>query len=443
MLAIPRRAARRFRAACSKCVSGRPRGPAPPVVVRRTGGRVTLTAAFPGVTLDLVLPASAGIGDEVLVTPMAALEAVEGNTDEPAEFELTEKLAGRIRWEMSGAARTAPVSFLLPGKQHEPLPRPETKAVPGRMLAALHEAGRTASRANGRYALSRVQVRGTAGRVIATDGTVAVLFSGFRFPFPDDLLVPAVPLFGSPEIRDETEVRVGRNPQHLVVEAGNWTVWLAATAVGKFPDVAGVVPRKPPTRVELDPADVAQLLARLPRLPGVEREHRPVTLEASGVLTVHAGADAVMLSRSVVDGPTQRVALDRRLLTRLLTLGCRRLRLTPGKALVGEGDGVTVLVAPLDPAAPSDVPSASFEPEPERSDTMKPPEANGHPPARCHDPPTEMLDCLAAAEDLRATLAAAAGKAARLVVALRQSRKAKKALASVYAGLKQLNLDQP
>ncbi len=441
MIAISRRAARRFRAACSKCVSGRPRGPAPPVVMRRTGGRVTITAADPEVTLELALPASAGSGDKVMVVPMAALEALEGNTDERAEFEIAEKLTGTVRWVVSGSTRAAPVTFLLPGKQHDPLPRPEMKPVAARFLSALHEAARTASRENGRYALSRVQVRGSAGKVIATDGKVAVLFSGFEFPFPDNLLVPAVPLFGCPELRDEAEVRVGRTPQHLVVSAGNWTAWLSVATSGKFPDVAGVVPVRAPTSVRFDPADVAALVPKLPGLPGAGDEHRPVTLGVDDGIRVGAGAEALRLSRSSATGPQQRVALDRRHLSRLLNLGCTSLRLTPGKAVVAEGDGVTVLVAPLDPAS-TDTPPQPPNPEPERSDAMRPHEANGHAPANRHDPP-EMLDPLAAAEDLRAALADTAAKAARLVAALKQQKREKKALASVYAGLKQLNLDQP
>ena len=417
--------------------------PAPPVVVRRAGGRITLTAAQPEVTLELSLSAPAGAADEALVLPMAALEAVEGNADEPAEFELDEKLTGTARWVVSGSTRSAPVAFLLPGRQHDPLPRPEMKAEAGRLLSALYEAARTASRENGRYALSRVQVRGAAGKVIATDGKVAVVFSGFKFPFPGDVLVPAVPLFGCPEVRAESEVRVGRTPEHLVVRAGDWTAWLAVANAGRFPDVAGVIPRRPTSSVGFDPADVARLLARLPGLPGGDLEHRPVTLSIDGGVTARAGAEVVTLPRSRAGGPACRVALDRLHLARLLALGCHGLGLTPGKAVVGEGDGVTVLVAPLDPAASADNSSRSPDTRPERSDVMKPHEANGHAPAGRHDPPAEALDPLAAAEDLRAALADAAVKAARLVAALKQQKREKKALASVYAGLKQLNLDQP
>ena len=66
---------------------------------------------------------------------------------------------------------------------------------------------------------------------------------------------------------------------------------------------------------------------------------------------------------------------------------------------------------------------------------MKPPETNGHTPPR--GDPGDPLDL---AEDLRAALADAAAKAARLVAALRQSKKEKRALSAVLTNLKQLNL---
>ena len=159
-----------------------------------------------------------------------------------------------------------------------------------------------------------------------------------------------------------------------------------------------------------------------------------------------------MLARSPVTGPATRVALDRRALARVLALGCTALRVTPGKALVGTGDGVTVLAALLDPElavapeprAPSPdaaVPIPDLNPNPKRITTMKPHETNGHTPGGRHDPPVgDAADPLVAAEELRAALADAATKAARLVAALRQSKKEQKVLANVFAGLKQLNL---
>jgi hypothetical protein len=62
------------------------------------------------------------------------------------------------------------------------------------------------------------------------------------------------------------------------------------------------------------------------------------------------------------------------------------------------------------------------------------PEPNGHPPR--DDSP----DVLALAENVRDLLAEAAAKASRLVVALRHTRKEKKALATVLTSLRHLNL---
>ena len=459
MIAFPRRVARRFRAACAKCTSGRPRGPAPPVVLRQARGRVTLTATFPDVTLELACGITTSVPDriEVLVVPMAALEAVGANSDEPVEFDVGEGLVGVARWVGHDGPGSIPVTYVLPGKQHDPFPRPEVRPLAERLLTALHEAGRTASREDGRFALSRVQVRGTKGQVIGTDGKVAVLFSGFTFPFPEDVLVPAVPLLGAAEVRDEADVRVGRTPAHLVVAAGDWTAWLAVAPAGKFPDVAGAVPRHAPTTAALDRDDAAGLLPQLPKLPGQGHDLRPVTLCAAEVLAVRAGDAAgavkeVVLARSTVTGPAARVALDRRALARILALGCTTLRISPDKALVGTGNGVTVLAALLEPglavaAEPRAPGSAANEsitdptPNPRRNTTVKPHETNGPAAGGRHDPPAgDAPDPLVAAEELRAALTDAAAKAARLVAVLRQSKKEQKVLATVLTNLKQLNL---
>jgi hypothetical protein len=67
------------------------------------------------------------------------------------------------------------------------------------------------------------------------------------------------------------------------------------------------------------------------------------------------------------------------------------------------------------------------------------PTSNGHFPP----PSGDALDPLAAAEELRVALADASAKATRLVAALRTGKKEKKALATVLAGLKELNLGTP
>ena len=66
---------------------------------------------------------------------------------------------------------------------------------------------------------------------------------------------------------------------------------------------------------------------------------------------------------------------------------------------------------------------------------------NGCPPDGRADPPAaDPPDPLAAAEELRASLADAVGKAGRLVAALKSRKKEQRALTQVWSSLKALNL---
>ena len=268
-------------------------------------------------------------------------------------------------------------------------------------------------------------------------------------------------MFGCRELTGQ-EVRVSRTPTHLVVAAGPWAVWLPVDAAGRYPDVAGVVPRPAGGSVAgIDGRDAAALLDALPGLPGAGDEDGPVTLELDGWVVVRArdgasgGVREVVMTRSPAAGPPIRVTVDRRALTRALSLGCHTLRLAgDGKPLVAEGDDKIFvcmcldpgLVVEPDPAAirtPTDD-RAAPTPRPvthERKPPMKTHESNGHPPSgRPDPPPTESPDPLAEAEALRSTLTDAAQRAARLVAVLRNRKKEQKALATVYTSLKSLNL---
>ena len=200
MIAFTRLQARHFRAVLKKCVGSRARPPDPPVVLRLSGKIVTLSAAYTNVALELAVPAQAtrSTGNAELVVSAKVLEEAEGTTDDVVEIRDEGKLKGTAWWPVGDGIRSDPIELILPGKHHSPLPRPaQTVPMSAQFQVALHECGRCAARDDGRFALSKVQLRGKAGRIAGTDGQAAILFDGFTFPFPDDLLVPAVPLFGS------------------------------------------------------------------------------------------------------------------------------------------------------------------------------------------------------------------------------------------------------
>src|SRR5438477_2353715 len=103
-----------------------------------------------------------------------------------------------------------------------PGPAGRTAALPPSFLGAFAEAVRTAARDGGRFALTRVQLRGKAGQVVATDGRQLLVQGGFAFPWAEDLLVPAVPALGAKELADGS-VTVGRSDGHVLVAVGPWT----------------------------------------------------------------------------------------------------------------------------------------------------------------------------------------------------------------------------
>ena len=452
--------AREFKTLLSRCSTVRSRGPAPPLVVRIGGSKQIASATtIDGVTVTLTTDGGDD-RDAIVILPGTVLAEVEGTTDDPVNVERKTKSQGIVRWNAQGRPRSIPVELIQPGKQHE-LPDPPVLSPIGReFLTALHECGRGVAREGGRYALSKIQIQGKAGKVIGTDGKVALMWHGFALPFPHQVLVPAIPVFGAKEMARESTVRIGRTASHMVVAIDPWAVWLPIDTTSRYPDVAGVIPRRTDATVAgIDEQDAEALLAELPQLPGASDEHRPVTLDLDGGVKVRAADTSsgevreIYLARSPVAGPGVRVALDRTALKRLLGLGCHTIRVVEGKPLVAEGENRTVIVATLD--SPAVVPpyegairsstddpiSTSESINPERTTAMKPPLTNGHSSNNQPEPARdEHADTLAAAEELRATLADAATKATRLVSLLKNGRKEKKVLAAVWAGLKQLNL---
>ena len=233
--------------------------------MRVKSGVRTMSATTPdGVTLTLTSDAP-GEPDGLVILPTSVLAEVESGADEPVQVERKSKLRAVVRWTVPGEPRSMPVELILPGKQHDAPEIPDLSSVSPKSLTALHECGRTAAKESGRFALSKVQLQGRAGRIIGTDGTVALLWNGFAFPFLDDILVPAIPVFGSKPLGRAVEVQIGRTATHLVVAAGPWMVALPIDTKSRFPDVAAVVPRHAPTTAGIDEKDSAELLTESAR----------------------------------------------------------------------------------------------------------------------------------------------------------------------------------
>ena len=362
MIAIPRDVARTFRALAKKCLAGRTRGPAPPVVIRVRAGVLTLWSRIESVGLRYSVAAPAA-ESETLLVPMDLLAAIEGARSDPVSLAVDAKLQGTASWAEGGEAKAHSFKAILPGKQHAVPTLPELTPMSDAFRTALHECSRTAAREANRFVLNHVQMRGPSGQVIGTDSKYLLVWGGFVFPFPETVLVPAIPVFGCRELAEEPDVRIGRTEAEVVVACGPWSVHLPIGS-GTFPDALSILPRHEScTSVTFDDAQAAELLLALPALPGATSEDRAVTLDLSDGLTVRARNEATEVVQELnlavaVEGPHLAAAVNRTAIERALRLGCRTLLIPTGVRLLAlQGPDRFFAVAALDSSAI--VPSAS------------------------------------------------------------------------------------
>lgn len=445
MIVIPRGLARSFRAVVRKCQTARPRPPAPPVFVIASGERLQLSCTLDGVALSVAVPHAASDGEKFLM-PLSILEDVEGAA---VEITVVGK-NGTARWEGRDKPRTLAFETLDPeGGERPTLPKVLHPISPT-IISALHECGKAAAREASRYALQRIQVNGKAGCVVATDGKLALIVRGFTLPFRESIVVPAIPVFGVKELTGESEVRIGRTKEHLAILAGSWTILLTIDAEGRFPDVAGVIPKSPDSSVVgIDERDAAELLAALPEWPDASDGVAAVTFEVEKGIACRARNDETgeirefRLSRSTWTGPDIRVALDRRHLARALSLGCLSLRLAADKPLVAENGDCTLIVVTLDDShvvsgSKSDLEIPALETK-RRLLPMKQ-ELNGIETPHRVPGNVDRIDPLAEAEAMRAALAQAMTHASRLVQAIHRLGRQRKVLENAWSSLKSLSL---
>jgi hypothetical protein len=443
MIELPRREAGRFRALARRCVVGRPRGPAPPVLLRQARDALTLSADLGGVALSLRLPNAADTECD-LVVPFGVFDAVEGN--DPASASIAPDDSGRIRcrWTDRGQSRESVFETTDPGPVL-PTSRPRLRSVDPSFLAALHECGRTSAREGVRYAFSRLQLNGKEGQVIATDGRQLLVWKGFELPFADRVLVPAIPAFGHRELAASESVRVGRAGGQILVEAGIWTVGLTIDEGAKFPEVELLLARSGSgAALRIAERDAEAVLRRL----DLVRSENPqsVTLEIGPSPEVVLGTTRIPLAESEATGITT-AAVQSPHFQRALQLGLHSVRTDRAGATVlfeDERRSYLVTVASPESAAPAEPSSATapctrIQTISQEGGASMPSSKNGHATTDPGDG-EEVLDPIAEAEAVKSALGEAGRRVGRLIASLRQIHKQRRVLQTAWTSLKQLGL---
>ena len=293
-------------------------------------------------------------------------------------------------------------------------------------------------------------------------------------PCTDDVLIPALSIFGAQDLLEEGPIEMGRTATDLSLRVGPCTFVLALDRTGHFPKAEAVVPKLAGVRSRLrfDAEDVAYLAEALPNLPGFEDDHAPVTLELGERVAVQAWSAAggpavdILLARSSVKGAPTRICTDRRYLLRALRMGFTEMQVTKADAPVCCRDRYRCyLWVPLDPATAmpagaevqhitaAGVTAAPTTPTPPRRTLPMPtPSTNGDAtnganhrektPSEEVPAPGGLADVILEAEALRDSLHGALTRTTRLLSALKLQKRQTKAVQQAVASLNQLRLDR-
>jgi hypothetical protein len=315
-------------------------------------------------------------------------------------------------------------------------------------------------------------VGGPDGSLVATDGKQLLIQRGFPLPWTERLLVPRLRLTGLPGVGDQEPARLGRTQTHVVLELGAWTFFLQVAESARYPDVESVLPRPARTssRCQLAAEDVTRLIEVLPKLPGDDQDQKPVTVDLGETLAVRGRASPsspaaeVGLPNSPCAGKPVRFATPRELFVRALRLGFTQLEISGADAPILVRDATRVFGwMPLDASAvvPAEAPrirlarpeatavrlanpQPSSPPSELRSSAMPSVSSNGHSPDERRPEVNGAFagidDLLSEAESLRQHLSEAAGRATRLVAALKQHRRQSRALEAAVSSIRDLRL---
>jgi hypothetical protein len=296
-----------------------------------TGGPEGLRVHFATGPVTAVYHHPGPVPDGSLVVPLEALAECEGKDDAPVTIQQTDPAQVELRWTSRGLPLVR--EFPVPSIQLSPVPEIPKRMVPNdpSLLAALHEATQTASKEAGRFATSHILLKGKTGELVGTDGRQLLIQGGFRFPWPDEVLVSSLGVFGCKELPTNLPVHIGHSDTHVAVQVGDWIFWLLIDREGRFPDVQGVIPKGQGTELQLDAHDAVVLSRSLSELPGANDDSSPVTVDLNGQGIVRARASGqehsteLILDHSQVKGRPVRLCMDRQYLARAARLAFTRL----------------------------------------------------------------------------------------------------------------------
>ena len=282
MFVIERRIAALFRAALRRCHSG----PSSRVDQIPLLARLTRSGLFMHCHQEefaVLYRQAEPTGKDVFAFPASALGQIEGRNGDPVEIGLQRPDLAQARWTERGNPRSVEIPLIDPGLVATPpeLPK-EFRPLPKHFVAALYESSQVTAGQDTKYIVTKVQLRGKAGSIVATDTRQLLVQGGFEFPFKEDLLLPCCDVFGLPPLSQYDDVAIGRTDTHAAIRIGPWTIMLLLYKEGRFPDATQIIPKNGSavTRLRLHPSDAQRFLDNLVRrIKGPAAKEHALTLD--------------------------------------------------------------------------------------------------------------------------------------------------------------------
>jgi hypothetical protein len=330
LITITRHTARRLRAVFRRSVLGiTHEGPIPPLVLHAEARQLRAQYRYGHLAVEYVEPGGPRQLDSVPI-PLEALADVEGRDESPVEIESLQTDRIIVRWRDRGIPRSREYQVAPFGRMAAfPATPSDWSTIPAGLLDALAEATELCTDDTARYALDCIQLKGTQGKVVATDGRQLLIRSGIAFPWDGDALIKGCPVFACKALPRDQSVRAARSETHVVFRVGPRTTYHENRRDGRFPDLEGAVTVEAAvtTRLRIDPEDGRFLATALDRLPGAEEPYSPATVDLNGEVAIRAaggdssGVTELVLCRSSYTGPPTRINGNRAYLVRAVTLG--------------------------------------------------------------------------------------------------------------------------
>jgi hypothetical protein len=289
--------------------------------------------------------------------PISALVDCEGRGAGVVRLQPIKNVKVELHWEQAGAPCVR--EYAVPDTRHSPFPAWPSRdtANDPSLLAALDEAMQIPTGSIGRLSLSRIQLRGKEGDIVATDGRQLLVQGGFQFPWNESLLVSRTPVFAAKELPKGEVVRVARTKTHVLIRIGAWTIALCIDPATSFPKVDSVIPRESDvkTRWHIAETEAPVLAKMLDKLPAAKEEYAPVTIDLARTPAIRARAEDekrctdLAVPSSQLEGKTTRLATDRRYLQKAMELGfCSILITSSDKPIMCKDDKRLYVWVPID-----------------------------------------------------------------------------------------------